>query len=150
MTLAYFFIIWHKKPKKQRVKCKFVINFLSQTINSSSVCQSENPGVTIRILDDFRCTHPLGTVLKILFKPNHGTAPDIAGKNIINPTATIQGVKLMLDWLAKKYKDDDCKQAGELIEQALMSVYTEGKVLTGDLGGDATTTKFTDEVLSKI
>ena len=31
----------------------------------------------------------------------------------------------MLDWLAQKHNDDDCKQAGEVIEQALMSVYTE-------------------------
>jgi len=85
-----------------------------------------------------------------IFKPSHGTAPDIAGKNLINPTATILAAKMMLDWLATKYKDDSCKKVGEVLEQAIEKVLKEGKVLTRDLGGDATTTRFTQEVLSKI
>ena len=85
-----------------------------------------------------------------IFKPSHGTAPDIAGKDLINPTAMILAAKMMLDWLALKYKDEDCKAAATTIERALLSVLAEGKVLTADLGGKAGTARFTQEVLSRI
>jgi 3-isopropylmalate dehydrogenase len=85
-----------------------------------------------------------------IFKPSHGTAPDIVGKDLINPTAMILAAKMMLDWLALKYKDDDCRAAASAIDQALLSVLTEGKVLTSDLGGTAGTNRFTQEVLGRI
>ena len=85
-----------------------------------------------------------------IFKPSHGTAPDIASKNLINPTAMILAGKMMLDWLALKYKDEGCKEAAATIERAVEAVYKEGRTLTRDVGGDASTTRLTEEVLGKM
>ena len=69
------------------------------------------------------------------FEPAHGTAPDIAGKNIINPTATLLSATMMLEYLGL---------AGEArrIEAAVAQVYADGAALTPDQGGRATTTEF--------
>ena len=73
------------------------------------------------------------------FEPSHGTAPDIAGKNIINPTATILSGMMMLDYLG--FGD-----ASKKLEEAVEKVYAAGRVLTPDQGGAATTTEFADAV----
>jgi len=69
------------------------------------------------------------------FEPVHGTAPDIAGKNIINPTATILSAALMLEYLG-------FAQEAERMEKAIEKVYAEGRILPKDQGGSATTTEF--------
>ncbi len=69
------------------------------------------------------------------FEPAHGTAPDIAGRNIINPTATILSTTMMLDYLG-------LETAATRIEDALARVYADGSALTPDQGGTATTTEF--------
>ena len=69
------------------------------------------------------------------FEPAHGTAPDIAGRNIINPTGTILSTTMMLDYLG-------LDAAAARIEAALARVYAEGTALTPDQGGNATTTEF--------
>lgn len=69
------------------------------------------------------------------FEPVHGTAPDIAGMNIINPTAMILSAKWMLDYLG--FED----AAGRL-EKAVYAVYAEGEYLTPDQGGSSSTTDF--------
>lgn len=74
-----------------------------------------------------------------VFEAVHGSAPQIAGKNIANPTALIQSAVMMLRYLGEYEK------AGK-IEDSLTKVFLEGKVLTADLGGKATTEEFTDEV----
>lgn len=74
-----------------------------------------------------------------VFEAVHGSAPQIAGKNIANPTALIQSAVMMLRYLREYEK------AGK-IEDSLTKVFLEGKVLTADLGGKATTEEFTDEV----
>jgi len=79
----------------------------------------------------------------VMFETVHGAAPRIAGKNMANPTAAIFAGALLL-----KHLHEDAK--AEAVERALSSVISEGKVLTYDLGGKATTTQFTDEVISKI
>uniref|UniRef100_A0A7C3J4H4 Isocitrate/isopropylmalate dehydrogenase family protein n=1 Tax=Candidatus Methanomethylicus mesodigestus TaxID=1867258 RepID=A0A7C3J4H4_9CREN len=78
-----------------------------------------------------------------LFEPIHGSAPKHAGKNIANPTSMILAAKLMLDWLG----EDD---AARKIEDAVMKTLSEGKALTYDLGGKATTTEMADEISKKI
>ena len=78
-----------------------------------------------------------------VFQPAHGTAPDIAGKGIANPTALLLSSVMMLDWM----------QASELarkLERGVMKVYAEGKVRTGDLGGKATTKDFTQAVIDAM
>ena len=69
------------------------------------------------------------------FEPAHGTAPDIAGRNVINPTATILSATMMLDYLG-------LETAAARIEGALARVYADGSALTPDQGGAATTTEF--------
>src|SRR5438034_1054487 len=69
------------------------------------------------------------------FEPAHGSAPDIAGKGIINPTATILSAALMLDYLA-------FAEAARRLEDAVEHVYADGRPLTPDQGGTATTLEF--------
>ena len=74
------------------------------------------------------------------FESAHGTAPDIAGQNIINPSATILSGAMMLDYLG--YSNEAIR-----LEAAVKHVYAEGNSLTPDQGGSATTTEFCDTVM---
>jgi isocitrate dehydrogenase (NAD+) len=75
-----------------------------------------------------------------IFEAVHGTAPDIAGKGIANPTALLMSSIMML-----RYANE--AKAACRIENALHKVYREGKVLTPDVGGKATTVEFTEAVV---
>ena len=77
-----------------------------------------------------------------MFEPVHGSAPDIAGKGIANPIATLWSVQMMLDFLGQE-------QAGRDLMQAIETVTGHG-VFTRDLGGRAGTVEFTDHVLNAI
>jgi isocitrate dehydrogenase (NAD+) len=74
-----------------------------------------------------------------VFEAVHGSAPDIANKNLANPTALLLSALMMLDYMG------DAVHAGR-IRQALERVLTSGHVRTRDLGGTATTTEFTEAV----
>ena len=78
-----------------------------------------------------------------IFEAVHGTAPDIAGKGLANPTALIQSAVLMLAHLGER-------DASARLQNALERVYGEGQHLTGDVGGKASTGEFTDAVISHI
>ena len=78
-----------------------------------------------------------------IFEAVHGTAPDIAGKGLANPTALIQSAVLMLAHLGER-------DASVCLQNALECVYTEGLHLTGDVGGQASTSEFTDAVIRHI
>jgi isocitrate/isopropylmalate dehydrogenase len=69
------------------------------------------------------------------FEAVHGTAPDLAGKHVINPTATMLSAALMLEHLG--FAD-----AAAALEAAVRRVYADGRVLTPDQGGTATTSEF--------
>ena len=73
----------------------------------------------------------------------HGSAPDIAGKDIANPTALLQSAVLMLLHL------DETAAAGK-VQAAIEKVYSERKTLTRDVGGSAGTTQFADAILAAI
>jgi len=73
----------------------------------------------------------------------HGTAPDIAGKNIINPTAMLLGAVMMLEYLGME-------KAASRLEKAVFKVYEEGKYLTRDQGGTASTTRFCEAVKANL
>jgi isocitrate/isopropylmalate dehydrogenase len=77
------------------------------------------------------------------FESVHGTAPDIMGLGIINPTATMLSAAMMLDYLG-------LSAASKRFEDAIRGVYAEGKFLTPDQGGSAKTNEFTHEVLSRL
>jgi len=78
-----------------------------------------------------------------LFEPVHGSAPRLAGKNIANPMAAIMASKMMLDYLGEN-------SWAERIENAIVSVLKEGKVLTPDLGGSSSTEQVTDAIIDAL
>lgn len=78
-----------------------------------------------------------------IFEAVHGSAPDIAGKNIANPTAIILSSAMMLNYLGEKEKSN-------LIINAVIDVIDEGKFLTKDLGGTSYTTEITNAIIGKI
>src|SRR2546421_4969241 len=78
-----------------------------------------------------------------MFEAVHGTAPDIAGKDIANPTAMILSAVLML-----RYIED--AQAADRIEHALSAVLAEKRAVTRDLGGNAGTRAFAQAIVEKL
>src|SRR5260370_20332289 len=77
-----------------------------------------------------------------VFEAVHGSAPDIAGRGIANPTALMLSSVMMLRHLGEL-------DASLRLQNAIEAVYEEGKTLTGDVGGTASTSQFTDAVVSR-
>src|SRR5436853_3137865 len=78
-----------------------------------------------------------------VFEAVHGSAPDIAGKGVANPTALLQSAILMLNHIEER-------AAAEKIETALLKIFEQGKVRTRDIGGTATTNEFAEAIISQI
>jgi isocitrate dehydrogenase (NAD+) len=78
-----------------------------------------------------------------VFEATHGSAPDIAGRGIANPAGMILSGVMMLRHLGEA-------EAADRLESAVAAVFAEGNVLTGDLGGRATTAEFTEAVLTAL
>ena len=78
-----------------------------------------------------------------IFEAVHGSAPDIAGKDLANPTALLQSAILMLRHIDEQSTADN-------IQAALEHVYTEGKTLTKDVGGTSGTSAFADAVITAL
>src|SRR5215469_51443 len=78
-----------------------------------------------------------------IFEAVHGTAPDIAGKGMANPTALMQSAVLMLEHIGEQ-------AASAALQTAIERVYAEGAHLTSDVGGAATTAEFTDAVIGAL
>ena len=71
------------------------------------------------------------------FEPVHGSAPKHAGQNKVNPIASINSIQMMLDWLARRSKDDDLLNVANILDQSVAEHLKDGKSLTYDLGGTA-------------
>ncbi len=78
-----------------------------------------------------------------MFEAVHGTAPDIAGQGVANPTALMRAAAMMLEHL-------DLTEEARRMTAALNAVLEEGEAITGDLGGSATTEEFTDAVIAAL
>jgi isocitrate dehydrogenase (NAD+) len=78
-----------------------------------------------------------------VFEAVHGSAPDIAGQGIANPTALLQSGILMLRYIGER-------EAADRVEKAMLTVFEEGKVRTRDIGGTARTAEFADAIIQKI
>jgi tartrate dehydrogenase/decarboxylase / D-malate dehydrogenase len=78
-----------------------------------------------------------------MFEPVHGSAPDIAGKGVANPVATVWAAAMMLDHLGHP-------EAARAVERALERALSEPKLRTRDLGGSATTREATDAIVQAI
>ncbi|HEX4681113.1 MAG TPA: isocitrate/isopropylmalate family dehydrogenase [Gemmatimonadaceae bacterium] len=78
-----------------------------------------------------------------IFEAVHGTAPDIAGKGVANPGAVILAACMMLDHIGQA-------ERAKRIRTALETTIREGKTITRDLGGKASTDEFTDAIIAKL
>jgi 3-isopropylmalate dehydrogenase len=78
-----------------------------------------------------------------VFEPTHGSAPKYAGKNKVNPLATILAAMMMLDWLGETEKARD-------LERAIGEVIALGEVRTYDMGGAATTVQMAEAVAAAL
>jgi len=80
----------------------------------------------------------------------HGSAPDIAGRNIANPYAMIVSAKMLLEWLGHKKKDSRALAAAGTIDRAVDAIIADGVSLTPDLGGTATTSQMGDAIVARL
>jgi 3-isopropylmalate dehydrogenase len=81
-----------------------------------------------------------------VFQPSHGSAPDIAGKGIANPLATILSVAMMLEWL----DHEDAHRGAEMIRRAVEKVCSDPAKATRDIGGSLTTHELGQLVIAAL
>jgi 3-isopropylmalate dehydrogenase len=80
----------------------------------------------------------------------HGSAPDIAGRNVANPYAMIISGQMLLQWLGRKHGEPKAIAAADRIRTAVDRVIAEAKCLTSDLGGNAGTTQMGDAIAAAV
>jgi 3-isopropylmalate dehydrogenase len=85
-----------------------------------------------------------------LFQPAHGTAPDIAGRGIANPSAMLLSAAMMLDWLAVRHGDAALADGARAIESALQRAFAEGAVRPHDFGGSSGTAAIAAAVMERL
>ena len=85
-----------------------------------------------------------------VFQPSHGSAPDIAGKGIANPTATFLSAGMMLEWLGERHGVDSLLRAAEAIQNAIDQVFSQAKVRPTDIGGKDGTGAITRAVIEAL
>ncbi|MCD6473325.1 MAG: isocitrate/isopropylmalate dehydrogenase family protein [Thermoplasmata archaeon] len=90
----------------------------------------------------FACSGNIGDNYAI-FEPTHGSAPKYAGKYVVNPTAMLLSVKMMLEWLGEKKK-------ASMLKNGIARTIKEGRVRTYDMGGNATTLEMAEEVVRNM
>lgn len=78
-----------------------------------------------------------------VFEAVHGSAPDIAGQGVANPTAILMSAILMLKHIGER-------DAAERVERAMLEVFAEGETITKDLGGTAKTADFANAIIDKL
>jgi len=79
----------------------------------------------------------------LFFEAVHGSAPDIAGKGLANPTALLLSSMMMLRHMG-------LNEHADKIEGAIFGTLAEGKYLTGDLGGKAKTNEYAKAIISRL
>lgn len=85
-----------------------------------------------------------------VFQPCHGSAPDIAGQGIANPMAMILSAAMMLDWLGHEKKKPELIAKATQLNDAVYCVIEDGKDLTRDLHGQASTSECIAAIKSKL
>jgi len=81
-----------------------------------------------------------------VFQPSHGSAPDIAGKGIANPVATILSAAMMLDWL----NTNASRRGAKIIQTAVRRVFTDRRARTRDMGGSLSTGEMGTAILEAL
>jgi isocitrate dehydrogenase (NAD+) len=84
-----------------------------------------------------------------VFEAVHGSAPDIAGKNIANPVALLMSAVMLLNYLADQRGDERCRSAATAIKSAYNEAISQGE-RTRDLGGSLGTQQFADAVIARL
>lgn len=85
-----------------------------------------------------------------LFQPSHGSAPQLAGKNVANPLATILSASMMLRYLGERHSDRKADEAGLAIELAVTRLLAEQSIRTADLGGVSSTMEVAQAVVNVL
>lgn len=85
-----------------------------------------------------------------VFQPCHGSAPNIAGKGLANPTAMILSAAMMLEWLGERHSAAEAIQAGGLLRRAVEAAFADGSLVTCELGGTAGTSTVYDVVNASL
>ena len=85
-----------------------------------------------------------------VFQPCHGTAPDIAGKGIANPTAMFLSGAMMLEWLGDRHDSPETVAAGVLIRDAVGRAFASGRLIPYERGGVAGTRDITAAVMTEL
>jgi len=85
-----------------------------------------------------------------VFQPCHGTAPDLAGRGVANPVATILSCAMLLDHLGRAKHDDATAWAARQIESAVALALADGRFRTADIGGQASTREVTSAILARL
>ncbi len=79
----------------------------------------------------------------------HGSAPDIAGKNIANPIGIMLSTIMLFEWLYEQHHEEALKRTGKAMEEAIFKTLADG-IATGDLGGTSSTSDFAQAVVKRI
>ena len=85
-----------------------------------------------------------------MFQPSHGSAPDIAGRGIANPTAMFLSAAMMLDWLGTRHGHEPAREAARLLEAAVDGAFGTDGVRSADIGGGDGTAAVTRAVIARI
>ena len=85
-----------------------------------------------------------------VFQPCHGSAPDIAGRGIANPTATFLSAAMMLEWLGARHGLVACDAAAARLRRAVDRLFADGRLLPYEFGGTADTAAITRAMLAAI
>ena len=86
----------------------------------------------------------------VVAQAQHGSAPDIAGKNIANPSSIILSVGMMFYWIGLKYNEKKLIDCSRLIDKSIDLILNDKKLRTKDLGGKLSTKEFTKNLISVI
>ena len=85
-----------------------------------------------------------------VFQPCHGTAPDIAGRGLANPTAMFLSAAMMLEWLADRHQSPPCSQAAAAIVRAVDGAFADGSLVPAEHGGSAGTAEIARRVAGLV
>ncbi len=85
-----------------------------------------------------------------MFQPAHGSAPDIVGQGLANPTACILSAAMMLDWLGQQHNLAQAREGAAMIESATRAAFATGRLLPAEFGGKAGTRELTDAIIAQL
>jgi 3-isopropylmalate dehydrogenase len=85
-----------------------------------------------------------------VFQPCHGTAPDICGRGLANPTAMFLSAAMMLEWLGDRHGVEACSRASATLTRAVERAFADGTLVPTECGGTAGTQEITDRVRREL